>query len=101
MTDFKCSMAGIIEEAFGQHPTDVLSVFSTASEALFQLDALFQAIAREAESDGGFKLANVKHLLGIGRHIATDIGNYVDGQQQEFEKSLAKAGVLGEELARG
>lgn len=72
---------------FGEHPDDVISPLNTASEALFWLEELFGVIQEEADKNEP-RLYRIKRLADMGKYLAFDMGNYVDGRHGDFRDAI-------------
>jgi hypothetical protein len=79
---------------FGEHPDDVISPLNTASEALFWLEELFGVIHEEAEKDNS-RTYRIKRLADLGKYLAGDMGNYVDGRHGEFKEAIQASQDVG------
>ena len=54
--------------------SDAMSGMEGASSALWQLEALFKAIAKGSEN----KINDVKELANLGAYVSCDIANFTD-----------------------
>lgn len=77
--------------AFGEHPESVIDALDSASETLYQLKEIFETISRE---NGNSR--RLKRLADAGAYIASDIGNFIDCQHEEYRGNLLKAGIIAE-----
>lgn len=88
------------EAYFGHRPKDVIAPTEWMADTMSQLEALFRAIAKEAEQDRnpsgpapGVSLLQIKALADAGAYLAMDIANLGGLEHEERRDHLKAAGI--------
>lgn len=78
--------------ALGQHPRDVASYLHAGAESLAWLESVFHAIELLHERGGGE--IRIRHLVGLGKYVAADMGNMLDCEHEKIVEALDAAEAL-------
>lgn len=73
----------------GQSPRDVALYLSIGTESLDWLGSIFSAIEMLHKSGGGE--VHIKHLAGLGKYVADDIGNLIVCEHEKLIASIEAA----------
>ena len=77
----------------GRHPKDAILYAEIGADTLCWLEAVFHAIEVLHEKGGG--AIHIKRLAGIGKYVASDIGNTI-GHEHEIMAEAIEAAEDGE-----
>lgn len=73
----------------GQSPRDVAMYLSIGTESLDWLGSIFSAIEMLHKTGGGE--IHIKHLAGLGKYVADDIGEIIGCEHEKIIASIEAA----------
>lgn len=73
----------------GQSPRDVATYLSISTESLDWPGSIFSAIDMLHQNGGGE--IHIKHLAGLGKYVADDIGNLIGCEHEKLIASIEAA----------
>lgn len=73
----------------GRHPKDAILYTEIGSDTMGWLQAVFHAIEVLHEKGGGE--IHIKRLAGVGKYVASDIGNLIGAEHDKMAEAIEAA----------